>query len=287
MASALSEGDRDAAAAGARTERLGEGAPFRLHLVAHDPEVFGRFYGVVANPVLWFVQHGLWDLKHDPDADLGEAWARATSRRTGPWPSPPSPSSTGGRRHLSSSTTTTSTSCLPSYGKRDRGAHRPLRPHPVGRSDRVVGAARRDRPRRPRGPPGLRQRRFPHRALAGRLRRELRGPPRARRRGGGALARQPDRGGRGRARGPRSEPGRPGAAPRLARGPSRAPRAARRPHRPVEERRSRLRRLRAVARARAGAPGSDPAGRPARSLAAGDSRVRGVQARHRGAPRRP
>ncbi len=75
VASALSEGDRDAAAAGARTERLGEGAPFRLHLVAHDPEVFGRFYGVVANPVLWFVQHGLWDLKHDPDADLGEAWA--------------------------------------------------------------------------------------------------------------------------------------------------------------------------------------------------------------------
>jgi len=29
---------------------------------------------VLANPVLWFVQHRLWALKHDPRADLGAAW---------------------------------------------------------------------------------------------------------------------------------------------------------------------------------------------------------------------
>jgi trehalose 6-phosphate synthase len=29
---------------------------------------------VVANPVLWFVQHGLWELKRDPDADLTVPW---------------------------------------------------------------------------------------------------------------------------------------------------------------------------------------------------------------------
>ena len=75
MASALGEADREVAAAGARTERFGDGAAFRLQLVAHDPEVFARFYGVVANPVLWFVQHGLWDLKHDPDADLEQPWS--------------------------------------------------------------------------------------------------------------------------------------------------------------------------------------------------------------------
>jgi trehalose 6-phosphate synthase len=75
VASALGGADREVAAAGARTERFGDGADFRLHLVAHDPEVFARFYAVVANPVLWFVQHGLWDLKDDPDADLGEAWS--------------------------------------------------------------------------------------------------------------------------------------------------------------------------------------------------------------------
>ena len=28
----------------------------------------------MANPALWFVQHGLWGLKHDPDKDLGCAW---------------------------------------------------------------------------------------------------------------------------------------------------------------------------------------------------------------------
>ena len=76
VASALGEGDREWAAAGVRAERLGDGASFRLHLVAHDPGVFARFYAVVANPVLWFVQHGLWELKHDPDADLLEPWSR-------------------------------------------------------------------------------------------------------------------------------------------------------------------------------------------------------------------
>ena len=79
-----------------------------------------RFYGVVANPVLWFVQHGLWDLKHDPDADLGEAWAHGYVEANRALAAPPSKSSTGGPRHLSSSTTTTSTSCRRSSGRRDR-----------------------------------------------------------------------------------------------------------------------------------------------------------------------
>jgi len=74
IASAMSKGDREVAAAGRRTERSASGSPFSLRLVAHDTDVYRRFYGVIANPVLWFVQHGLWDLKHDPDADLGPAW---------------------------------------------------------------------------------------------------------------------------------------------------------------------------------------------------------------------
>ena len=29
---------------------------------------------MIANPVLWFVQHGLWERKHDPERDLVPAW---------------------------------------------------------------------------------------------------------------------------------------------------------------------------------------------------------------------
>jgi trehalose 6-phosphate synthase len=74
VASAMGDVEREVADAGRRTEESASGSPFSLRLVAHDPEVYRRFYGVIANPVLWFVQHGLWDLKRDPEADLGPAW---------------------------------------------------------------------------------------------------------------------------------------------------------------------------------------------------------------------
>ena len=76
VASAMSDADRTVAGQGARTERSAAGSPFRLRLVAHEPAVYRLFYGVVANPVLWFVQHGLWSLKHDPGADLDGPWRR-------------------------------------------------------------------------------------------------------------------------------------------------------------------------------------------------------------------
>ena len=74
VASAMSAADRGVAAEGPRRERSAAGSPFRLRLVAHDPEVYRLFYAVIANPVLWFVQHDLWDLKQDPGADLSHAW---------------------------------------------------------------------------------------------------------------------------------------------------------------------------------------------------------------------
>ena len=58
VASAMGDAERELAAAGAREERSTAGTPFRLRLVAHDPEAYRLFYGVIANPVLWFVQHG-------------------------------------------------------------------------------------------------------------------------------------------------------------------------------------------------------------------------------------
>jgi trehalose 6-phosphate synthase len=74
VASAMGDVDREVAAAGVREERSEAGSTFRLRLVTHDPKEYERFYTVLANPVLWFVQHDLWDLKQDPGADLRVPW---------------------------------------------------------------------------------------------------------------------------------------------------------------------------------------------------------------------
>jgi len=42
-------------------------------LIAQDRDAYARFYNVVANPTLWFVQHMLWDLAFAPDFDR-DAW---------------------------------------------------------------------------------------------------------------------------------------------------------------------------------------------------------------------
>ena len=38
----------------------------RLHYVTPTPEQYDQYYSVISNPVLWFVQHYLWDLAHQP-----------------------------------------------------------------------------------------------------------------------------------------------------------------------------------------------------------------------------
>src|SRR3712207_1853952 len=43
-----------------------EGTRYRVHLVDSDSEAYDRFYNVVANPMLWFIQHYLWDLSNAP-----------------------------------------------------------------------------------------------------------------------------------------------------------------------------------------------------------------------------
>jgi trehalose 6-phosphate synthase len=43
------------------------GGEFHVRLVVSDPGAYDRFYNVVANPMLWFIQHYLWDLSNAPD----------------------------------------------------------------------------------------------------------------------------------------------------------------------------------------------------------------------------
>mgnify|MGYP000285874628 CR=1 FL=1 len=74
VASAMSDEERRIADAGAVEETAADGSRYRLHLVRVAAEAFRLFYDVVANPVLWFVQHGLWERLLDPAADLRAPW---------------------------------------------------------------------------------------------------------------------------------------------------------------------------------------------------------------------
>jgi trehalose 6-phosphate synthase len=70
IASATTEGERALAGDTLQQEN------YRLHLVAHDPQAYDWYYNVVANPMLWFVQHSLWELAYTPrvDAAFHRAW---------------------------------------------------------------------------------------------------------------------------------------------------------------------------------------------------------------------
>jgi trehalose 6-phosphate synthase len=70
IASAMSEQDAEVSAAHggqAFPVRSPAGGEYQVRLVASDPEAYDRFYNVFANPMLWFIQHYLWDLSNAPD----------------------------------------------------------------------------------------------------------------------------------------------------------------------------------------------------------------------------
>jgi trehalose 6-phosphate synthase len=56
--------------------RTDDGAEYRVKLVASDTDAYDRFYNIMANPMLWFIQHYLWDLSNAPDIRRNEteAW---------------------------------------------------------------------------------------------------------------------------------------------------------------------------------------------------------------------
>jgi trehalose 6-phosphate synthase len=45
---------------------------YRIRLVESDPDAYDQFYNVIANPLLWFIQHYLWDLSNAPDIRTNE-----------------------------------------------------------------------------------------------------------------------------------------------------------------------------------------------------------------------
>jgi len=55
--------------------RTGEGDEYFVKLVASDTDAYDRFYNIIANPMLWFIQHYLWDLSNAPDIRRNETEA--------------------------------------------------------------------------------------------------------------------------------------------------------------------------------------------------------------------
>jgi trehalose 6-phosphate synthase len=52
-----------------------DGDEYRVKLVASDADAYDRFYNIIANPLLWFIQHYLWDLSNAPDIRRNETEA--------------------------------------------------------------------------------------------------------------------------------------------------------------------------------------------------------------------
>ncbi|HEX4110608.1 MAG TPA: trehalose-6-phosphate synthase, partial [Solirubrobacteraceae bacterium] len=52
--------------------RAPDGGEYQVRLVESDPEAYDRFYNIFANPMLWFIQHYLWDLSNAPDIRRNE-----------------------------------------------------------------------------------------------------------------------------------------------------------------------------------------------------------------------
>ena len=78
ISAAISDGDEEVAgrAGGGSFELPGLGADTRGRFVMIDHATYHAYYNVVANPMLWFIQHYLWDLSNAPDLRREEkdAW---------------------------------------------------------------------------------------------------------------------------------------------------------------------------------------------------------------------
>jgi trehalose 6-phosphate synthase len=74
IASAATDEDRAVAAEG--------GGDGRVVLLAHEPAAYEQYYNVIANPLLWFIQHSLWGLATRPNIDrsVHRAWAEGYVR---------------------------------------------------------------------------------------------------------------------------------------------------------------------------------------------------------------
>jgi trehalose 6-phosphate synthase len=70
IASTMTEGDAERAREAdgkAFAIDTPEGGSYSVRLVESEPDAYDRFYNIFANPMLWFIQHYLWDQSNAPD----------------------------------------------------------------------------------------------------------------------------------------------------------------------------------------------------------------------------
>ena len=259
--------------------RRSGGIERRLRSSRRTPDAYHGYYNVVANPMLWFIQHGLWGrgLRPDLDQAFHAAWRdyetvnRAFAERVVvELDNKPGAAVLFQDYHLY---------LAPAYVRAARPdaelAHFVHIPWPV---DWTI-LPESDAPRRARRLARQRRRRVSHRALGAELRGELRRDRRRSRPHARHAPRHLDRHRRVRRTGAVGRRARGGARPRGA--PPGEARVARRPHRPVEEHRARPRSVRPPARHAPRVAGPRADARAARSVTPGDPRVRRVRGRDR------
>ena len=224
-----------------------------MRLVVCDPQAYDRFYNVFANPMLWFIQHYLWDLSNAPDIRreeieafefgynaVNEDLARAVVEEL---EGVEEPVVMVHDYHLY-------TLPGPRAPRAPGRVPAPLHPHPVDPVGRLAGAADADPRGDLHGPPGQRHRRLPHALLPAQLPAVLPRPdgPRGRlraRRGAVRRARGVGQGLPAADRPPGDAADRAGRArervrARAAAPPPGLPDPARGPRRPEQERAARL-----------------------------------------------
>jgi trehalose 6-phosphate synthase len=78
VAAAMTDGDRVRAEVARRNgEKLitpgGKSSDFRVRFVTPEHDTYHKYYNVISNPLLWFLQHYLWETSRAPDIDV-EIW---------------------------------------------------------------------------------------------------------------------------------------------------------------------------------------------------------------------
>ena len=76
VAVARDESDRVLASRGDPAELvLDDETRYRVSFVQPRPEAYELYYNTISNPLLWFIQHYLWDLAREPVVDTGTLYA--------------------------------------------------------------------------------------------------------------------------------------------------------------------------------------------------------------------